>query len=83
MEYVDGETVGARLRGSSAETKNWIYDQVAKAISQIIRVPVPNGSRPGPVGGGCIQHYFFRDNVAPKDYGSLDELQRHIIKVCY
>jgi serine/threonine protein kinase len=83
MEYVDGETVGALLRGSSAEKSNWIYDQVAKAITQLLHVPVPSGSHPGPVGGGCIQHYFFRDYVAPKEYDSVGELQRHINKVYY
>ena len=83
MEYVDGETVGSQLRGSSMERKNWIYHQIAKAITQLLRVPVPSDSRPGPVGGGCIQHHFFRDNVAPKEYDSVDELQRHINKVLH
>ena len=83
MEYVDGETVGSQLRGSSVETRNWIYDQVAKAITRLLHVPVPIGSRPGPVGGGCIQHHFFQDNVAPKEYDSVGELQRHINKVWY
>lgn len=85
MEYVHGKTVGACLRDSSGEARNWVYDQVAKAIKQLLRVPVPtsSGSRPGPVGGGCIQHYFFRDKVAPKEYNSVGDLQNHINRVCY
>lgn len=83
MEYVHGKTVGAWLRDSSGETRDWVYDQVAKAINQLLRVPVPSGSRPGPVGGGCIQHYFFRDKVAPKEYNSVSDLQNHINRVCY
>ena len=83
MEYIDGQTVGALLQGSSAEKKNWIYDQVAKAVNQLLLVPVPSGSRPGPVGGGCIRHYIFQDQVSPKAYDSVDELQRHINKVYY
>lgn len=50
MEYVRGKTVGAWLRdSSSAETRDWVYDQVAEAIEQLLRVPVPSGSsRPWP-----------------------------------
>ncbi len=83
MEYIDGQTVGKLLQGSSAEKKEWIYDQVAKAICQLLQVPVPSGSRPGPVGGGHIQHYFSRDHVAAWEYDSVDDLQRHINKVYY
>ena len=83
MEYIDGQTVGALLQSSSAEKKDWIYDQVAKAIRQLLHVPVPSGSRPGPVGGGHIQHYFFRDHVAAWEYNSVGDLQRHINKVYY
>lgn len=55
-----------------------------RPISQGNQSCVPSDSRPGPVGGGCaIQHRFFRDNIAPKDYDSGDELQRHINKVLY
>ena len=83
MEYIDGQTVGALLRSSSAEKKNWIYDHVAKAINQLLQVPVPSGSPPGPVGGGCVKHYIFQDQVSPKAYESVGDLQRHINKVCY
>ena len=82
MEYVDGETVGAQLDRSSAETRDTIYDQMAKAISQLLRVPIPSNQRPGPVGGGCIQHYFFQDDVAVQEYQSVDQLQHHINRVC-
>ena len=80
MEYVNGQTVGTLLQDSLTD-KHWIYDQVAKAVSQLLRVPVPEGSRPGPVGGGYAQHCFFRGEVAPKEYASVDELQRYINKV--
>jgi hypothetical protein len=83
MEHIDGETVGARLRGSSAETKNWIFNQVAKAINQLLAVRVPIHSHPGPVGGGLIQNHFFRGNRAPKEYESIFDLQDHINKVYY
>jgi hypothetical protein len=60
MEYIDGQTVGEMLQDSLAD-KNGIYNQVAKAVSQLLSVPVPKGSSPGPVGGGHTQHSFFRD----------------------
>lgn len=83
MEYIDGKTVGARLRGSSTETKNWILNQVANAINQLLTVRVPIHSRPGPVGGGLIQNHFFKDNRAPKEYESIVDLQNYINKVYY
>lgn len=81
MEYVDGVTASTALRGSSADKENWIHDQLAKAINQLLRVPVPSGQRPGPVGGGRIQNHFFRDHEAPVEYNSVGVLQRHINKV--
>jgi serine/threonine protein kinase len=53
MEYIPGRTAGSLLRDSATD-KNWIYDQVAKAFAHLLLVPVPQNSRPGPVGGGCI-----------------------------
>lgn len=38
MEYVNGETVGSWLQGSSVEEKNWTYDQLAKAINHVFPV---------------------------------------------
>lgn len=81
MEFVDGETVKEYLRDSSAETKRWIYDQVANAMRQILEVPVPFGSRPGPVGGGFFYNDLFKCHEAPTEYQSIDRLQRHINKV--
>jgi hypothetical protein len=81
MEYVDGVTAGTALRDLSADKKNWIYDQLAKAINQLLRVPVPSGQRPGPFGGGRIQHHFFRYDEAPVVYNSVGMLQRHINEV--
>jgi serine/threonine protein kinase len=83
MEYVVGETAGSALRGSSADKENWIHDQLAKVINKLLRVPVPSGQRPGPVGGGRIQHHFFRDYEAPVEYDSINMLQRHINEVCH
>lgn len=83
MEYVDAVTASSALRDSSADAVNWIYDQLAKAINQLLRVPVPSNQCPGPVGGGRIQNHFFRDYEAPVEYDSINSLQRHINEVCH
>jgi len=79
MEYIHGQTAAELLRDRSK--RDWIYDLVAKAVTDLIEIPVPEDARPGPVGGGYIHHWFFRDNDAPREYASIDELQHHINKV--
>lgn len=81
MEYVNGDTAHALLQGASAGTVTRIYNQVAEAFNQLVRVPVPSGQRPGPVGGGRIHHSFFKDHKASKIYDSVSDLQHHINKV--
>ncbi|KAH8762967.1 kinase-like domain-containing protein [Hyaloscypha finlandica] len=79
MEYIHGQTAAELLRDRSK--RDWIYDLVAKAVTDLIEIPVPEDARPGPVGGGYIHHWFFRDNDAPREYASIDELQHHINKM--
>jgi hypothetical protein len=80
MEYVHGQTVAELLRDPS-NSANWIYDVVTKAVTHLVGIPVPSDARPGPAGGEHVHHWFFRDNDAPTEYPSIDELQNHINKV--
>jgi hypothetical protein len=80
MEYVHGQTPAELLRDRSNKA-DWIYDLVAKAVTHLIAIPVPGDAHPGPAGGGYIHHWFLRDNDAPTEYASIDELQHYINKV--
>jgi hypothetical protein len=80
MEYIEGKTVGELLQEPSAD-HDWIYNQVADAVRQMLGFPVPEGVSLGPIGGGCAQHCFFKDHVAPMEYPSVPVLEKHINKV--
>jgi aminoglycoside phosphotransferase (APT) family kinase protein len=82
MEYVHGQTVEAAIKNCSQQgQKTHIFDQVAKAVDQLLQVPPPNGLRLGPARGGLINHPLFADNKAAKVYDSVGQLQRHFNKV--
>jgi hypothetical protein len=81
MEFIDGKTVRDCLEKHMPADHDWIIDAVANAVSQMMEFCVPQGAAPGPVGGGCIQHPFFKDRVAPKQYSSIEELQAAIKSV--
>jgi hypothetical protein len=80
-EYVDEATLKESLQVASEERKNWISDQVANAMHQVLEAPVPIASRPGPVGGSFFYNDIFKDHEAPTEYQSTDHLQRHFNKV--
>lgn len=80
MEYIDGMTLDDWLEENPSE-RNWVVEQVARAITQMSQFPVPEGAAPGPVGGGHARHHFFRDGVAPRVYHSVEDLQNHMNKV--
>jgi hypothetical protein len=77
MEYIDGQTVRERLLGDQA-CRDQIYDQVATALYRLLTIRVPQESRPGPIGGGLIQHCFFYDFTACKEFASVPDLQNYI-----
>ena len=56
---------------------------MAKVFTDLVGIPVPSDARPGPAGGGSVHmfFFFFRDNNAPIEYASIDELQNYINKV--
>jgi hypothetical protein len=68
MEYIKGKPV------SSGQ-------QVADAVAQLLSILPPEGSCPGPVGGGIVKHPFFKEAVACEVYKSVRDLQDHINNV--
>ncbi|TFK45776.1 hypothetical protein OE88DRAFT_1639476, partial [Heliocybe sulcata] len=51
--------------------------RIIPAVQALISIPSPS-SKPGPVGGGLIEHPFFIDSIAPIEYESVKDLQDHI-----
>lgn len=81
MEYVHGQTVEAAMKNASQQYKNHIYDQVAKAVHQLLKISPPKGLLLGPVGRGHIHHPLFTEDGAAAQYETVDHLERHFNKV--
>ncbi|KAK2597390.1 hypothetical protein QQS21_006014 [Conoideocrella luteorostrata] len=80
MDYIHGKTAGQLLQDSAndEEAKDRIYRQIAFAISELHRIPVPQGSRPAAVNGGKIRHEIFEENQASCHYRNVTELENHL-----
>lgn len=78
MEYIPGKTAAQRLKEATDDaTKDDIYKQVALALSELHRIPVPQNSRPAAVNGETICNVLFYDNVASLHYRNVTELEQH------
>jgi hypothetical protein len=56
-------------------------EERANAVAQLISIEPPSDAPPGPIGGGPIQHCFFMDSQAPREYSTVDEIQVYINNV--
>ncbi|TFK51371.1 hypothetical protein OE88DRAFT_1659344 [Heliocybe sulcata] len=65
-EYIDGNICDERDIGS-----------IATAVQSLITIPSPS-PKPGPVGGGFIEHPFYIERISPICYESVKELQDHV-----
>ncbi|KAG8407743.1 hypothetical protein J3459_018377 [Metarhizium acridum] len=78
MEYISGKTAAQRLEEATDDaTKDDIYKQIALALSELHRIPVPQDSRPAAVNGETIRHVLFYDNEASIHYRNVTELEEH------
>ncbi|WEW61239.1 hypothetical protein PRK78_006729 [Emydomyces testavorans] len=79
MEYIPGKTAAQLLEDTNEPAhKEAIYRQVAFALSELHRIPVPQGSRPAALDGGRIRHSIFDDAEAPRHYQNVDQLEQHL-----
>ena len=69
--YIVSEFIDGRMCDSSDTAL------VAAAVQALIAIPSPS-SRPGPVGGGLIEHPFFVDRTSSIQYESVEELEDHV-----
>lgn len=86
MEYVRGKTAAQLLEGAvnDEEAKDQVYKQIAFALSELHRIPVPDGSRPAAANGERIRHPLFNDEQCGNHYRNVTELENHLNKVgCY
>ncbi|OAQ66518.1 aminoglycoside phosphotransferase [Pochonia chlamydosporia 170] len=82
MEYVRGKTAAQLLEGAAndEETKDRIYKQIAFALSELHRIPVPDRSRPAAANGEGIRHGLFSENQCGRHYRNVTELETHFNK---
>lgn len=78
MEYIPGETVGQRLEKANEAEKEDIISKVVLGISELHRIPVPEGSRPAAIDGYKIRHTLFDEQQAPRHYENVDQLEEHL-----
>lgn len=80
MEYVPGRTAAQRLKDAIDDEvmEDSIYSKIAFALSELLRIPVPQDSRPAAVNGGRVRHELFDDNQASLHYRNISELEQHL-----
>ncbi|KAL2760653.1 hypothetical protein ACRALDRAFT_1059576 [Sodiomyces alcalophilus JCM 7366] len=54
------------------------YEKITRGLKLLLSIPVPPGTRPGPVGGERMRHTFFKDYEAAVPYESVDKLEEHM-----
>ncbi|CAM1504718.1 Fc.00g023090.m01.CDS01 [Cosmosporella sp. VM-42] len=76
MECVHVKTAGESVEGiEESDGKNAIYSRIAFALSELHRIPVPQGVPPTAINGGRIGHSLFDLEKAPRHYGTVRELE--------
>lgn len=83
MEYIHGRTLAELQERPDWESRQGVVvDSVATAIRLLLLIRPPPGQQPGPVGGGRIRHPLFKHSTSYRSYSSVDELEKHLNKVC-
>ena len=59
------------------------FDKIADGLRLLLSLPVPDGTPPGPAGGGIIRHPLFKEHQASLQYDSLDMMERHLNNVAH
>lgn len=79
MEYIPGKTAGECLEGiKDPAGVDSVYSSIAFALSELYLIPIPPGSRSAAIDGGKIRHALFDDQVAPRHYQSVAQLEDHL-----
>lgn len=80
MEYVHGRPLDECWDELSEERRENVCQQVADAVRQLQSLEV---ERPGPIGGGPSQSYWFRDRTGPfKSRRHLEDWYTAVLELC-
>lgn len=83
MDYIPGRTLMQLQEQKDWESqKETVINNIARAIKLLTSIQAPPGQKPGPVGGGRIRHPLFKNDKSFCEYSSVDELERHLNRVC-
>ncbi|WEW60613.1 hypothetical protein PRK78_006100 [Emydomyces testavorans] len=78
MEYVQGETAETLLNCARDEAaKEHVYRKMCFGLNELLRIPVPQKSRPQAVNGDRIRNMIFEDAQAPRHYQTVEQLEQH------
>ncbi|OAA67871.1 Aminoglycoside phosphotransferase [Niveomyces insectorum RCEF 264] len=86
MEYIRGQTVQEAWREASGDDarRETIRHKVADAFMALTRFPVDPAKRsPSAIDGSYIRHYIFEDQMAPRLYENVQQLEDHCNEVSY
>jgi hypothetical protein len=87
MDYVSGSTASEWLKTPKDATdqsrEELVYSQIAFALSELLRIPVPKDTAPTAIHGGKIRHPIFDEGVAPRKYVNVQQLEDHINEVSF
>jgi hypothetical protein len=78
MEYIEGRTVEDAWPGADDTERAKIVDGVAGALRALIQIPIGASRVPSAIDGGLIRHRMFSDQLAPRHYENVEQLQEHI-----
>lgn len=85
MDYVPGQTADEWLKPSGDATDDsrgeLVYSQIAFALSELLRIPVPRDTPPAAIDGGRIRHPVFDMDAAPRKYTNVQQLEDQINEV--
>ncbi|KXJ97237.1 hypothetical protein Micbo1qcDRAFT_229955 [Microdochium bolleyi] len=76
MEYIPGDTAMMCIQ-KQLQSKEAIFAQIANAIKELNRLPVPPDSAPSAVNGDRIRHTMFGINESPCAYQNVQQLEDH------
>lgn len=83
MDYIPGRTLAQLQEQQDWDSKKeTCINDIARAIRLLMSIQPPPGQKPGPVGGGHIRHPLFKDDISFCEYSSVEELEKHLNKVC-
>lgn len=85
MTYVPGKTARDRLDSYKDDDagQDRVYAQIALAVSEMLRISVPQGTPPMSIHGELIRHPVFDMDEAPRKYDNVKQLEDQINAVSY